>query len=379
MKVLHVITGLDNGGAEAVLCRLATTDQRNGNLHYVVSLMDRGMHAARLEQAGVVVSALGMPRGRVTFAGLLRLYRVMKEENPDVVQTWMYHADLIGGVVARLAGVKAIAWGIRHANHDPDQNNRVTLLIAKLCAGLSGWIPKKIVSCSVKATQLHQALGYRADKFINIPNGYALDKLKPDSQSRRSVRESLAIADDAFVIGMVARFDPQKDHRNLIRALGQIKQSGQEFFCLFVGVDMTEHNTSLVAAVSAAGVTQLVKFLGPRNDIPAVMNALDLHVLSSLGEAFPNVLAEAMACGTPCVSTDVGDAALILGDYGWVVPARNPTALAGGLTQAKVLFENNHQAWQELQRACRTHIMANFELSQMCEQYRNVWRTCLQS
>lgn len=379
MKVLHVITGLNNGGAESVLYRLSTSDQQSGNQHHVISLMDRGIYADQLEKFGVTVSTLNMPRGRFTFTGLFKLYQLIKQVQPDVVQTWMYHADLIGGVVARLAGVRAIAWGIRHANHDPDQNSRVTLLIAKLCAGLSAWVPKKIVSCSVRATQLHQALGYRPNKFIDIPNGYALDKLKPDSQSRRNVRESLSIAGDAFVLGMVARFDPQKDHRNLIRALGQLKQSGHEFICLFVGVGMDEHNAPLVAELSAAGVTQHVKLLGPRHDIPAVMNALDVHVLSSLGEAFPNVLAEAMACGTPCVSTDVGDAALILGDHGWVVPARDPEALAAGLMQAKTLFEKDHSAWQVRQHACRAHIMANFELSQMCDRYRHAWQMCLQS
>ena len=215
MKVLHIITGLGGGGAEAVLCRLATADQQTNNQHYVISLMDRGVYATRLEQAGVVVHTLDLPRGKVSWTGLAKLYRLIRQVRPDVVQTWMYHADLIGGVVARLAGIKAIAWGIRHANHDPAHNSRATLRIVWLCARLSSWVTTKIVSCSIKATQLHQALGYCADKFINIPNGYALEQLKPDEQARCTVREELKIASNAFVLGMVARFDPQKDHQNL--------------------------------------------------------------------------------------------------------------------------------------------------------------------
>jgi glycosyltransferase involved in cell wall biosynthesis len=379
MKVLHIITGLNNGGAEAVLYRLSTAEKQRGNQHQVVSLMGRGIYADRLEQAGVAVNTVDMPRGRITLGGLLRLYQLVRQARPDVVQTWMYHADLIGGIAARLAGVKAIAWGIRHANHDPAYNSRTTLLIARLCARLSNLVPSKIVSCSVKATQLHRALGYRADKFINIPNGYALEKLKPDAKARRAVREELAIASDAFVCGMVARFDLQKDHQNLISALGQVKQADQQFFCLLVGVGMDDGNMSLLAQLDAAGITENVKLLGARNDIPAVMNALDVHVLSSLGEAFPNVLAEAMACGTPCVSTEVGDAALIIGNHGWVVPAQNPVALAGGLLQAKDLFEKDQLAWSELQRACRAHITANFELNQMCVRYHEAWQMCLQA
>lgn len=375
---MHVITGLGNGGAEAVLNRLATADQRSGNQHHVVSLMDRGIYGDRLEQAGVAVSALEMPRGRVTIGGLLRLFCLIREVRPDVVQTWMYHSDLIGGIVARLAGVKAIAWGVRHANLDPDKNKRVTLLTAKLCARLSNWIPTKIISCSVKATQVHRELGFQSDKFIDIPNGYAMEKFRPDIQVRQAMREELKIENGIFVLGMVARFDPQKDHQNLIGALSQIKQSGQQFVCLLVGDGMDDGNATLVAELQAAGIAERVNLLGPRNDIPAVMNALDLHVLSSLGEAFPNVLAEAMASGTPCVTTDVGDASVIVGTHGWIVPPQNPEALAGGIRQAIALFEKDRQMWQTLQYACRAHIMANFELNQMCDRYRKAWESCLQ-
>lgn len=379
MKVMHVISGLNNGGAEAVLCRLATVDQQSGDHHHhVVSLMDRGIYADQLEQGGVVVSTLQMPRGRVTLGGLIRLYQLIKQVQPDVVQTWMYHADLIGGIVARVAGVKAIVWGVRHANFDPDKNSRVTILIARICAWLSHWVPRKIISCSAKATRLHLELGYQSEKFITIPNGYALEKLKPDTNARLALREELAIPSDTFVLGIVARFDPLKDHQNLIQALAMIKRTGHQFLCLLVGFGMDDKNSLLVAEIAAADITEQVRLLGPRNDIPSVMNALDVHVLSSISEAFPNVLAEAMACGTPCVTTDVGDAALIVGGRGWLVSARNPAALARGITEAKALFDNDHHAWQTMQHACRGHIIANFELNQMCERYKNTWAMCLQ-
>ena len=184
MKVVHVITGLDTGGAEAVLFRLTTAGCTPGVEHHVISLMDRGTYADRLEHAGVAVSTLGMPRGRVTAGGLVTLYRLMRQLRPDVVQTWMYHADLLGGLAARLAGVKAVCWGIRQANVDPEQNRPATLMVMRMCARLSGWLPAKIVSCSVKAAELHQAQGYRQQKFVTIPNGYALEDLKPDAAAR---------------------------------------------------------------------------------------------------------------------------------------------------------------------------------------------------
>lgn len=377
-KILHIITGLNNGGAEAVLWRLTSFDKSHGNQHHVISLMDRGIYADRMEQAGVSVHVLNLPRGKVTAAGLLTLYRLVRQIRPDVVQTWMYHANLIGGVVARLAGVRAVAWGIRHANFDAAHNNRTTLLLMRLCARLSGWLPRKIVSCSAQATRLHQAAGYRADKFVQIPNGYNLQHLQPDANARRAVRTELGIEADTFVLGMVARFDAQKDHDNLVQAMGQLKQRGVPFTCLLIGSGMDATNETLRGWLNTAGVTGQVRLLGPRSDIPAMMNALDVHVLSSLGEAFPNVLAEAMACGTPCVTTDVGDAAVIVGEHGWVVAPQNASALADGLAQAFACLQAGGHAWEARQAACRAHIMANFELELMCERYQQVWQTCMQ-
>lgn len=378
MRILHIITGLESGGAEAVLLRLASADHWQGNRHEVISLMDRGIYADRLESAGVPVHTLNFPRGKVNAVGLRKLHRLVRQIHPDVVQTWMYHADLIGGVVARLAGTRAVVWGIRHANFDPAHNSWGTLFVMRLCARLSRWVPRKIVSCSAQATRLHQAAGYQAEKFVQISNGYNLQHLQPDANVRLALRKSLGIEASAFVLGIVARFDAQKDHGNLAKALGVLRQRGIAFTCLLVGSGMDEVNGTLRGWLESAGVAGQVRLLGTRSDIPAIMNALDVHVLSSLGEAFPNVLAEAMACGTPCVTTDVGDAAVIVGAHGWVVPPQDSAALADGIAQAYAAFAADYAAWQARQAACRAHIMANFELERMCERYRQVWQACVQ-
>jgi len=377
MKIVQIITGLNNGGAEAVLFRLITSQQLHDIEHHVISLMDRGIYGDRLVQAGVSVHTLNFPRGRVTAIGLLALYRLLRQIHPDVVQTWMYHSDLIGGLIARLAGNNSVAWGIRHANFDTAHNSRTTLFLMRLCAILSSWIPRKIVSCSAQATRLHQAIGYRSDKFVNIANGYNLKHLQPDAHARRNVRVKLGINENAFVLGMVARFDAQKDHVNLVQSLSQLKQNGVPFTCLLIGNGMNKDNETLRGWLDTAGVAENVLLLGPRDDIPALMNAMDVHVLSSLGEAFPNVLAEAMACGTPCVTTDVGDAAVIVGEHGWVVPPQNPSALAQGLMQAFSSWQRGASLWTARQVSCRSHIMENFSLELMCERYRQVWQACM--
>jgi len=341
--------------------------------------MDRGVYADRLEQAGVCVHTLNFARGKVAIRGMARLWRLLRHIRPDVVQTWMYHADLIGGVMARLAGIRAVVWGVRHANLDPAHNSSATLRVVQLCAYLSRWVPLKIVSCAVQATHLHRAAGYQADKFVQIPNGYNLERFKPDVSSRTAARAELGIEENIFVLGMVARFDVQKDHRNLIRALGRLNGRGVQFICLLVGVGMDETNSELRDWIEEIGIADNIKLLGPRGDIPVIMNAMDVHVLSSLGEAFPNVLAEAMACGTPCVTTDVGDAAIIVADQGWVVAAQDSEALADGLMEAYKSFAGDGAAWKARQDACREHIMTNFELEQMCERYRQAWQACIQA
>jgi glycosyltransferase involved in cell wall biosynthesis len=286
----------------------------------------------------------------------------------------MYHADLLGGLVARLAGVRHVCWGIRHTTLEPGSSKQSTIMVAKLCAKLSHWVPRRIVCCAQKAAEVHQAVGYVAEKCVVIPNGYDLTQFAPDQASGRRVREEWGIAPSTPLLGMVGRFDPQKDHGNLIQALGLLKQQGVEFRCALVGNGLVSANDELGGWLRRHDVLDRVLLVGRRNDIPAVMNALDLHVLSSAyGEAFPNVLAEAMACGTPCVTTDVGDAAVIVADTGWVVPPRNPQALAKAMVQAfKARQEST--SWQARRQAARERVADKFSIERMVSAYRQVWQ-----
>lgn len=370
MNVAHVITGLNDGGAEAVLYRLCTHDTEN--LHLVVSLMDDGKYGALLREAGIEVHCLGMPRGRLPLGALWRLWCLLRAKRPDVVQTWMYHADLVGGAVARLAGVNAICWGIRHTTLERGVSAHGTILVARLCARLSGWLPRAIVSCSEESMQVHQRLGYAARKFFVIPNGYDLGRYAPDEGARARLRAEWSVDDETPLIGMVARYDPQKDHANLVAALAQLRGNGLDFVCVMVGNNVDTENTELRDVIDAAGLSHAVRLLGRRDDIPTVMNALDVHVLSSMGEAFPNVVAEAMACGTPCVTTEVGDAALIVGDTGWVVPPRNSGALASAVADA-LRERRDPIKWRSRRNAAREHVARHFDIERMVNAYRMVW------
>ncbi|WP_251862924.1 glycosyltransferase [Achromobacter sp. Marseille-Q4962] len=373
LRVVHVITGLGQGGAESVLFRLATYPGQAVE-HIVVSLTDEGLYGPRLREAGVAVHALGMPRGRVTAAGFLALRRLIARARPDAVQTWMYHADLIGGLAARLAGVRAVAWGIRNSGAHLERSSRSARLVLRACALVSGWLPRAIVCAAQKAAERHAAKGYRRDRMVVIPNGYDLSRYTPDAQAGRRARAQWGLDGEAPVIGCVARWDPLKDHANLLRAVAALVRDGRDagLRCVLIGRGMTPDNPELAALLDKLALRERVVLAGPTDDVPAAMNGLDLHVLASCAEGFPNVVAEAMACGVPCVVTDVGDAAYIVDGAGAVVPPEQPEALARGIEAA--LGEVAAKGRQRAGEAGRERVMALFDLARMVERYAGVWR-----
>jgi glycosyltransferase involved in cell wall biosynthesis len=370
IKVLHIITGLNQGGAESILSSLVLATL--GDVHHtVVSMLDDGVYGGRLRDQGVRVEALNMKRGKVTLAPVLALRHILKTARPDVVQTWMYHANLLGGIVAKLTGCDNIIWGIHHSNLDSGRNKAVTIQIARFCALVSRWVPAAIACCSSEATRLHQSLGYRRDKFRIIPNGYDLACFRPDEVLRTRLRAEFGVGDNELLLGLVGRWDPQKDHANLFGALSHLAKGGMHFRCILVGSNMTNTNKGLLALIANTGLQEQIIMAGPRTDIPAIMNGLDIHVLSSMGEAFPNVVAESMACGTPCVTTNVGDAAIIVGNREWVAPPTNPAALAFCIR--KVFADLQRDGRDFIGCRCRERIVANFSMERMVDSYKNLW------
>lgn len=296
----------------------------------------------------------------------------MRNIKPNVVQTWMYHSDLLGGLIARLTGVRSVVWGIHSFNLDKGKISFSARASAWLCARLSLWIPAVIVSCSEQSVLVHKGLGYRADKFVIVPNGYDLSCFAPDIVARQRIRDSWGIATDETLLGMVARWDTQKDHANLLGALALLAEQCIHFRCVLVGRGMEYGNVALSSQIECLRLSGRLILVGPRNDIVDIMNALDLHVLSSAGESFPNVVAESMASGTPCVVTDVGDTALIVGDTGWVVPPGNAAALAQGIVQGLAALRSHGR--ESMGSACRKRIAERFSVEKMVQSYLQLWR-----
>ena len=363
---MHIITGLNIGGAEIMLCKLLSYIDKTKFESKVLSLTDIGSIGKKIEKLGISVKALGMKRGVPDPRYVFRVTAVLKKEKPDLIQTWMYHSDLIGGIAAKMVRNIPVVWNIRMSNLDPEGNKKTTILTAKACAKLSKIIPKKIICCSKASFKVHSELGYKEEKMIVIPNGFDLDAFKPDAEARYSVKRELRIPDDAAIIGMVARFDPQKDHKNLINAAGVLCRSNKNIHFILCGDRITNDNKQLAKWIQEHNLQVNFHLLGRRADMARITTAFDIASSPSYGEGFPNVVGEAMSCEVPCVVTNVGDSAYIVGDTGIVVPPKNPLAMAKAWEK---LIKLPAEERKILGKLARKRIEDNFEINFVVNRY----------
>lgn len=369
MKIVFVVTCLNVGGAELMLQRLLQRLDKRYSTH-VISLTTIGDVGARIQAMGVPVEAIGMQPGHPGLLGLVRLCNRMRFLRPDLVQTWMYHADLLGGLAARLAGVKAVVWSLRNNNLDADKSKFVTRQVVRACAWLSRRIPDRIVSCSEAARVFHQRLGYASKTCVVIPNGFDLKEFRPDETWRDSARAEWNWGDGVLIVGMLARFDPQKNHCGFIEAARLLQERLPTARFVLAGEGVEWGNKALSDAVDRAGLREKMRLLGRRSDMPRLLAGLDVLASPSHSEAFPNVVGEAMACGVPCVATDVGDSRLIIGDAGAVVAERSSEALAKSLFEVLSLTKADRA---RLGRRARGRIAELFRLEDCVHSYERVY------
>lgn len=325
IRIVHVIGELTAGGAEEMLCKLLEAQRASGRSALVVSLTDVGPVGARIRRLDVPVVALGMRRGRPNPAALVALLRLLRRERPDLVQTWMYHADLLGGAAARLLGIPVL-WGVRHDRSDRDK--ALTRLTRRVCALLSPWVPQAVIFNSETACRSHARAGYAAGKLLVIPNGFDLARFRPDPCARAAVRRELGVPQGAPAVGLVARYHPDKDHAAFLAAAALVRRRREDARFLLCGDGVHWGNRELAERIDAQALRPSVHLLGNRADVERILAALDVACLTSRTESFPSVLAEAMACGVPCVATDCGDARAIVGPAGAVVPRGDAAAFA---------------------------------------------------
>ena len=325
VRVTHLVTDLARGGAEVFLQRLVTSPQETIQ-HRVISLTSEGELGPEIRATGVDVAALELGGVAGAPLALARLSRVLHHNQPDVVMTWLYHADFFGTVAAMLSPSTQLVWNIRCADMDLSKYGYVSRMLPRVLARLSRR-PAVVVANSQAGRRIHEGYGYEPRRWEILPNGFDTDKFKPDAAWRMKVRSTLGIEQAAPVVGLFARFDPMKDHATFLSAAELVANARPDVTFLLVG--RGTDGEAFDRLISDRGLlrSRLIR-LGERTDVPQLMAAGDLAVCSSLTEGFPNTIGEAMASGIPCVSTDVGDAEILIADTGGLVPKADPAALA---------------------------------------------------
>lgn len=335
MKILHIITGLNRGGAEFALIKFLADSRKQQLDSLVISLTGRGDLAEQVEALGYKVIALD--KTYLFPLTITKLYQIVKKYKPDIVQTWMYHADLLGGIAAKLCGVKQIYWGIHCSYINTNFVKIPTKIVAKLSAWLSGRIPSRIISCSRRGTAEHIKYGYRSSKFVYIPNGFDVERFQFNALKRQKLRCEWQIAEQQIVVGTAIKFAPEKGYDVLMKAIKIILKQDSSILFALVGRGLTTANEVLMQEINILGISGNILLLGEIEDMPGFYSAIDIFVLPSLTEGFPTVLGEAMACARPCVSTDVGAAKKLIENVGIIVPIANPSELSEALLHMKNL------------------------------------------
>jgi glycosyltransferase involved in cell wall biosynthesis len=336
MRILHVITGLNGGGAETQLCGLTRRLKAGGFEQRVISLLGEGPLSARIRDGGVECIHLGLRRGRPSLGAFAALAREIRDYEPAVVHGWMYHACIYATIASSLTKQKPpLLWSIHHAHLGFAHNSLSTLAASASCGLLSFDKRVHIAYCAEASQKAHETRGYCSRRASFIPNGYDPATFFRDPAAGRSVRARFGLPEDAVAIGMAGRFDPIKDHATFFEAAGIVRRSESAKLVFFLfGEGITESNHNLMNMIGQYGLTSSVVLAGRQDDMVATYSALDFLVSSSRGEAFPNVICEGMLCEVPCVATDVGDCRAIIGNSGYIVPAGTPGALGQSLCSA---------------------------------------------
>ncbi len=340
----------------------------------IISCGDLGVHGIAIKAAGIPVWCLNMRRGLLTPTALMSLAKKIRHFRPHLVQSWLYHADLVVSLVRLLEPVAREArwtWNIRCSQAEVGSGWSFLRLLTTILAQISDR-PDAVFANSRAGIVHHGRIGYHPRRWIPLPNGFDCVKFRPDSSAKAGLCRELNIPGEIEIVTLVARFDPLKDHDTFLSAIARSRVKCPRIHVVMVGSGITNKNQTLMTKVTQHGLESAVSLLGEREDIPSIMAASSVVALSSVAEGFPNVIGEAMACGTPCVVTDVGDSLWIVGDTGVVVPPKDSSALADGIV--KLLTEAQHDRAARGVN-CRQRILNLFELHGIVARYEKFYAT----
>jgi glycosyltransferase involved in cell wall biosynthesis len=369
IKVLHLITGLGVGGAETMLVKLLGGLDRQHFSSSVVSMTGTGAMGPRIADFGIPVHSLGLQRGLPRAGAVPRLVRLIRDFRPDVLQCWMYHADVLGFLAARIARVPKLVWNIRCSDLDFPTTSRSLRAVFAAHGLLSRFTDATVVN-SMAGMEFHRSHGHLPKRWELIENGFDVTRFRADNALRAHGRNKLGLGENDIAIGMVARFDRYKDHATFIESAKILAKQQPSAIFILAGKGMTTENEVIAAHLRAANLVSRTRLLGEYEDTAQLLPCLDIATLCSYTEGFPNAVGEAMSCELPCVATDVGDSARLLGNTGRVVPPRDPQAVAQCWSELIALGAEGRGL---LGLAARKRIQEQFSLESIVDAYARLY------
>ena len=353
-----IINSLEIGGAETSLETLSISLKHKMQIE-VISLAGSGYLANRLQSKGILVHQLDLRANLFLFKECLKLFRLVRNIEPDLVHTWMYHSNLLGGIIAKLAGIKKIIWSVHAFNLESGMLKPSTRVLIKFSALFSYFIPNKIICCSQKSLEIHQKLLYQKTKLAFIPNGVDPSIFSYSELGRDNIRKELNIDDHKILVGCIGRFDVQKNQLGFLKTITDIQSLGMEYHFVFVGRGNDNQNQDMQEIINTSKIGKNITLLGERDDIANILSALDIYAMPSKGEAFPVSLCEAMACEIPCIATNVGDVQFILGDIVQTVDINKFETFSQAITE---LGSMAPKLRKQLGKKLKNRVLDNFSI-----------------
>ena len=375
MKILFIISGLPTGGAEMMLYKLLLVINRDIFEPVVISLADYGNLGNNIKNLNIPVYKMEMSAGFPNPFKVWRFIKLIRKINPELIQGWMYYGNL-AALLARWFLSKRVSqlWSIRHTPDDLKKEKRLTELVIRLGAKFSSY-PDRIIYNSNVSEQKHELLGYDNKNKSIIPNGFNCEQFKPFDNAKSKLRHSLGLKEDTLLIGLVARYHRMKDHVTFLHSAGEVIKIYPKVHFVLVGSSIDKKNQKLVKQIKDLKLMKNVHLLGERKEMNEITAGLDIACSSSSwGEGFSNAIGEAMACGVPCVVTDIGDSAWIVGETGIVVKPGDRKAFTDTMI---TLIKMSSEERLQLGKLARNRIIEYFSINRVVKQYEDIYQNIL--
>ena len=379
MKIVHIINSLKKGGAEGNLYRLCKVQKKkykNKINIIIITLIDNGYYEYELKKKGIKILSLRINEENKIFdfiKKITKLRKYIKKINPDIIQSWMYHSNFLSIFIPKKY-YNRIFWNIRHSELNLTISKKMTILLSIICGLFSRFVPKKIIYCSEKSIKFHENNQYYSKKKTRlIDNGYSDKTYYPSSNLRLNFRKKNKIKKTDIILGYAGRYAKQKNIESLLNAFSKIVKNYENAHLYMVGKEINLQNKELINIISGLNIKDKIVLLNEQKNLLEFYNGIDLLVLTSHSESFPNVIAEAMLCSTPVLASNAGCSKKIIDKYGFVLNKNDYLSITKGLKKSINILENKKRNWKFLKKNVRSQIKKKFSIEKMANSYSKNW------